>query len=143
MKVILKEKIEDLGNGACRVKSSEFRVENNPHPTRRQGEVGWEFSPLNSHLLTWMDGWELSPDSEQSAEGCARPLRVRMGRIPATKVNDFSVAVDGSLLIFTTVVSEMPFHQPRLGVMRIDIQNTVEKYLGNFPTFFRNRSCCV
>ena len=61
----------------------------------------------------------------------------------ATKVDDFSVTVDGSLLIFTTMVSEMPFHEPRLSVTRIDVQNSVNKYLGNLPTFFRNRSCCV
>lgn len=63
-----------------------------------------------------------------------------------TKCNDFSVTVDGCLLIFATVMAEMAFHEPCLGVMRIDVQNAVDEYLGNFPPFFRNcprRVCTV
>jgi len=66
-----------------------------------------------------------------------------MHRIWAAKIDDFAVAVDRSLFIFTTVMSEVALHQPRLGMVWINLQNTVDKDLGNFPPFFGNRTCCV
>jgi hypothetical protein len=59
-----------------------------------------------------------------------------MAGIRTTKVDHFAVTVDCGSLIFTTVVSEMTFHQPCLGVMRIYIQNAVNEDLRNFPSFF-------
>ena len=59
-----------------------------------------------------------------------------MHRIRTAKIDDFSVAVDGCSFIFTAVVSKMTFHQPCLGMVWIDLQNAIDKYLGNFPTFF-------
>jgi hypothetical protein len=66
-----------------------------------------------------------------------------MHRIWATKIDDFAVTVDRSLFIFTTVMSEVALHQPRLGMVWINLQNTVDKDFGNFPPFFGNRTCCV
>jgi hypothetical protein len=66
-----------------------------------------------------------------------------MHRIWAAKIDDFAVTVDCSLFIFTTVMSEVALHQPRLGMVWIDLQNTVDKDLGNFPPFFGNRTCRV
>jgi len=66
-----------------------------------------------------------------------------MHRIWAAKIDDFAVTVDRSLFIFTTVMSEVALHQPRLSMVWINLQNTVDKDLGNFPPFFGNRTCCV
>jgi hypothetical protein len=63
-----------------------------------------------------------------------------MTGIRAAEVDHFAVTVDSSLLIFATVMSEMTLHQPRLRMMRIDVQNTIDEYLGNFPSFFGNRA---
>jgi len=66
-----------------------------------------------------------------------------MAGIRAAKVDDFSITVDGSLLILATVMSQMTFHQPCFGVMRIHIQNAINENLSDFPSFFGNRACCV
>jgi hypothetical protein len=66
-----------------------------------------------------------------------------MTRIRSAKSDDFSVTVNGGLLIFTTVMSKMSFHEPRLGVTRIDVENAVDKNFCDLPTFFGNRACCV
>jgi len=66
-----------------------------------------------------------------------------MHGIWAAKINDFSVTVDCSLFIFTTMVSEVTLHQPRLSMVWINFQNTIDKDLCNFPSFFRNRTCCM
>ena len=66
-----------------------------------------------------------------------------MNRICSAKVDDFAVTVDRSLFIFTTVMSKMTFHQPRLGMVWIYLQDAIDKYLGNFPTFLGNRTCCM
>jgi hypothetical protein len=66
-----------------------------------------------------------------------------MDRIRTTNIDDFAVTVNGRLLIFTTVMSEMTFHQPCLGMMRINLENTINEDLGDFPSFFRNRTCGV
>ena len=62
-----------------------------------------------------------------------------MSRIWAAEIDHFAVAVDCSLLIFATVMPKMTLHQPRLGMMRIDVQNAIDEYLGDFPTFFGYR----
>lgn len=89
------------------------------------------------------DGEKSAPDREQSSQRRSGPLRVRMTGIRTAESDHFAVAVDCSLLIFATVMSEMTLHQPGLGMMRIDIQDTVDEDLSDLPTFFGNRSCSV
>ena len=87
----------------------------------------------------WIESfWESAPDGENSPEGTPSSFGMGMGRIMTTKIDHFSVTIDRSSFIVTTVMPQMTFHQPRLGVLRIDFQNTVEKYLGNIPAFVRN-----
>ena len=66
-----------------------------------------------------------------------------MTRLRATKVQNFAVTVDRCLLIFTTVMSKVTFHQPCLSMMWVDLQNTVNENLGNFPSFFGNSTSSV
>ena len=66
-----------------------------------------------------------------------------MRGIPATKVEYFTVTVDRRLLIFPTVMSEMSFHQPGLGVVWINFQYAVNEDLGDFPSLFGNSTRCV
>jgi len=61
---------------------------------------------------------------------------MRMNRIWPAKIDYFAVTVNCSSFIFTTVMSEVTLHQPCLGMMWIDLQNSVDKYFGNFPPFF-------
>jgi hypothetical protein len=56
----------------------------------------------------------------------------------ATKIDDFAVTVDCRLFIFTTMMPQMTFHEPGLGMAWIDFQNPIDEYLCNFPSFFRN-----
>ena len=77
-----------------------------------------------------------APDSEQSAKRSAGPLSMWMHRILAAKIDDFAVTVNSSLLIFTAMMSEVTLHQPCLGMMWIDFQNSIDKDFGNFPPFF-------
>jgi hypothetical protein len=66
-----------------------------------------------------------------------------MRRIRAAKIDDFTVTVDRGLFIFTAVMSEVTLHQPRLGTVWINLQDTVNENLGNFPTFFGDRTRCM
>jgi hypothetical protein len=61
-----------------------------------------------------------------------------MRRFAPAKAEDFSVAIDGGLLIGSAVLSQMTLHQPRLGVTRVNGENSVEKDLGDLPTFLRH-----
>jgi hypothetical protein len=61
----------------------------------------------------------------------------------AAKMNDFSIAVDSSLFIFSTMMAEVAFHQPRFGMVRIDIEYSIKKDLCDFPAFFRDCACSV
>jgi len=61
-----------------------------------------------------------------------------MAGIRTAKVDHFSITVDGSLLIFATMMSQMAFHQPRFSVVWIDIQYPINENLSDFPSFFRN-----
>jgi hypothetical protein len=63
-----------------------------------------------------------------------------MSGVIATKVDDFSITVDGSLLIFSAVLSDVAFHQPCLGMIRFHVQYSIQKNLSNFPSFFGNRA---
>jgi hypothetical protein len=62
-----------------------------------------------------------------------------MNRIWTAKIDDFAVTVDCSLFIFSAMMSDVALHQPRFCMVRIDIQNTVDKDLRDLPPFFRNR----
>lgn len=79
-----------------------------------------------------------SPDRKEPAERSSRPLCMWVTRILATKVDDFAVAVDRSLFIFAAVMPQMTLHEPRFGMMGINLQNTIDENLRNFPSFFRN-----
>jgi hypothetical protein len=64
-----------------------------------------------------------------------------MGNILATKIDDFAVALDRGVIVFTTILAYETFHQPRFGELGRNVQNSVEKDLRHFPPFFGNRSC--
>ncbi len=66
-----------------------------------------------------------------------------MHRFRTTKIDNFAITVDRSLFVFTTMMSKVALHEPRLGMLRINFQNAIDKNLGNFPSFFRNRTCSV
>ena len=63
-----------------------------------------------------------------------------MTGILTTEIDVFAVTVDRSLFIFTTMMPQMTLHEPGLGMVGIDLQNTIDEYLRNLPSFFRNRS---
>ena len=66
-----------------------------------------------------------------------------MTRLRTTKIQHFAVAVDSRQLIFTTVMSEMTFHQPCLSMMWIYLQYSINKDFCDFPPFFGNCTRCV
>jgi hypothetical protein len=63
-----------------------------------------------------------------------------MAGILTAKVDDFAVTVDGGLFIFTTMMPQMTLHEPGLSMMGINLENTVDEYLRDFPSFFGNCS---
>ena len=67
-----------------------------------------------------------------------RPLCVGMGEIVSAECDDLSVAFDGGQIVFVTVVAHESLHEPRFSVVRIDVENPIEKDLGNVPAFFRD-----
>ena len=58
-----------------------------------------------------------------------------MYRIVTAKSDDFAITIDGSLLIFSTVLTEVPFHQPCFCVVGIYLQDSIEEDLGHIPSF--------
>lgn len=66
-----------------------------------------------------------------------------MIQVVRAKCNDFAIASNRFMLVFVTVVAQMTFHQPRLGVVRIDLENSIQKDLGYLPALFRNCACSV
>ncbi len=58
-----------------------------------------------------------------------------MYRIVTTKSDNFAIAIDGSLLIFSTVLTEVPLHQPCFCVAGIYLQYSIEEDLRNIPSF--------
>jgi hypothetical protein len=56
----------------------------------------------------------------------------------AAKSDDFAITVHRGSLIFATMMSDMTLHQPRLGMLRINLQDTIDKDFRNFPPFFGN-----
>ena len=65
-----------------------------------------------------------------------RPLCVGMCEIVSAECDDLSVAFHGGQIVFVTVVAQESLHEPRFSVMRIDVENPIEKDLGNVPAFF-------
>jgi len=56
--------------------------------------------------------------------------------VMTAKIDDFAITIDSRLLILSTVMTEVPLHQPGFCVLGIYLQNLVEKDLGNIPSFF-------
>ncbi len=54
------------------------------------------------------------------------------------KIDDFSITIDSSLFIFSTVMTEVALHQPGLGVVRIYLQDSIEEDFGDIPPFLRD-----
>ncbi len=40
------------------------------------------------------------------------------------------------MIVFTTVLSQKSFHEPRLGEVGRNVEYSIKKDLGYFPTFF-------
>jgi hypothetical protein len=76
-----------------------------------------------------------SPETQKPPEGTVCSFCVRMLEVVATQVDHFSIASNRSLFILVAVISKKALHQPCLGVMRIDLDNSIEKNLGNVPSF--------
>ena len=66
-----------------------------------------------------------------------------MSYILATKIDDFAVAMDRGVIVFTTILAYETFHQPRFSQFGGNVQNSVEKDLCHFPPFLGNRSCSM
>lgn len=52
-----------------------------------------------------------------------------------TESDHFSITIDSSLFIFSAMMPQMSLHQPRLGMVRIYGQYSIEKNLCNVPSF--------
>ena len=66
-----------------------------------------------------------------------------MVQVVSTKCDYLAIAADGFLLVNSTVVPYMSLHQPRLGVVRVNLEDSIEKNLCDFPSFFGDCACCV
>jgi hypothetical protein len=66
-----------------------------------------------------------------------------MHLVMTAKIDDFAITIDSRLLILSTVLTEVPLHQPGFCVLWIYLQNLVEKDLGNIPSFLRYCPSCV
>jgi len=64
-----------------------------------------------------------------------RALRVRMCEIVPAECDDLSIALHSRQVVFVAVVAQEPLHEPGLGVVGIHVENSVEKNLGNVPSF--------
>lgn len=58
-----------------------------------------------------------------------------MSEVVTTKCDDLAVAFDRRKAVIVAVLAKKTLHQPRLGMARIDVQDSVEKDLGNVPSF--------
>ena len=56
-----------------------------------------------------------------------------MRKIVSTECDDLSIAFHGGKIIFVTVVAEESLHEPRFSMMRIHVENSIEKDLGDLP----------
>ena len=60
-----------------------------------------------------------------------------MHLVMTTKSDDFAIAIDCRLLIFSTVLTQVPLHQPGFCVIWIYLQDLIEEDFGNIPSLFR------
>jgi hypothetical protein len=58
-----------------------------------------------------------------------------MHLVMPAKIDDFAITIDSRLLILSTVMAEMPLHQPGFCVVWVYLQDFVEEDLGNIPSF--------
>jgi hypothetical protein len=82
-------------------------------------------------------------DGDHAAEGCVGTFGVWMFQVVAAECDDMAVAADRRFLILMAMLFDVTFHQPCLGKVGIDLENSVQKDLCNVPSFFRNGACCV
>jgi len=61
-----------------------------------------------------------------------------VGEIITAKSDDLSVTLDGGVVVLSAVLPEQTLHQPGLRQRRRNIENSIEKDLRDFPTFFGN-----
>lgn len=61
-----------------------------------------------------------------------------MGNVFPAKTDDFLITTDRRSLVLTAILAKETLHQPRLGQLGRNIENSVEKYLCYFPTLFGN-----
>ena len=78
----------------------------------------------------------LSPNVEETIERRMCTLCVRMMSIVTAQCDHFFIAMNGKLVVLVTVVPQKALHQPSFGMVWVHIENSIEKYLGNFPPFF-------
>jgi len=62
-------------------------------------------------------------------------LCMGMMHVMAAQCDDFLVTMYSRFVIFVAVVPQKSFHQPRFGVMRIYVEDSIEKNFGDFPSF--------
>lgn len=80
--------------------------------------------------------WKSAPNGEQSSQRTSCAFGVRMARFRTAKIQHFAITVNGHLFILTTMMPEVSFHQPRLSMLGIDVENPIDKDLRYFPSFF-------
>jgi hypothetical protein len=61
-----------------------------------------------------------------------------MGEIVPAECDDLSVTFHGGQVVFVAVVAQESLHEPRFSVVGVDVENPIEKDLGNVPAFFRD-----
>jgi hypothetical protein len=66
------------------------------------------------------------------------PLCVGMMDVVTAQRDDFLVAMDRRFIIFMAMMPQKTLHKPRLGMVRINVENSIEKNLGDLPSFFGN-----
>ena len=70
-------------------------------------------------------------------------MGVRVIQVVSTKCDHLAIAPNGFLLVHCAVMPNMTLHQPRLGVVWIDVEDSIQKDLRDLPSFFRNCTCGV
>jgi len=66
-----------------------------------------------------------------------------MRNISTAKIDDFAIAMDRGVIIFSAILTEEALHQPGFRQSRRNIQDSIKKDLRHFPPFLGNGSCSV
>ena len=66
-----------------------------------------------------------------------------MEGIRTAKCDYFLITKNSRMFVFSTMLTEMTFHQPRFSMMCINAEDSIKKDLSNLPTFFRHRTGSV